>query len=497
MPMALRIAMLFCAALVSLLAWFSGPPAFDLLDGNEFVLCGRELAVPHPPGYPLYIFTLRSASASLPGVNPDYRFFRGVSAIIAGAAFLTGTAAMMSFGTGAAASILGSLLFFTLTPVLMQLNLVEVHGFAMLLLLSALVLRRTRCGPYAFSLALFGGHAMSVFMLPAILTRRFRERWLLPALLPASLLLFMPLRSMLPSMVNYAKPTQAGFVHYLSTYSGYFNNLIGRAAFSLWSDLQPVTIAILISLLVLAGKPRWRLLAASAACFVFLSFYAISDTGSMTWAVLLPLVIWASSGIDRLLRSGRFTTILAFVMVIPSAILGTLGAWRADDRAADTISRDYLRGIGTEGAYITIGFNTFCTAYLMEVEDLRPDILPLDASGCYFGEKVPEDFPSEWDGRPVYVNRGWDRPLFEPHGILFSAGSSEVDWSIYDLFWINEGVRDCNARDILAELWVIRGVQTENEEERALIWSVAQNWTWNRESLSLVNNRISRYGLNP
>jgi hypothetical protein len=497
MTRSLRIAMLLCAVLVSLLTWFSGPPAYDLLDGTEFVICGRELAVPHPPGYPLYIFFLRAASGTLPVVNPDYHFFRGVSAIIAGAAFLAGTAAMMSFGAGAAASVLGSLLFFTLTPVLMQMNLVEVHGLAILLLLSAAALRRTRCGPYAFSLALFGGHAMSVFMLPAILNRRFRERWLLLALLPASLMLFLPLRSMLPSMVHYDKPTLQGLLHYLSTYSSYFNTFIGRAADSLAYDLHPVTIAILTSLLILAGKPSWRLLAASATCFIFLSFYAIADTGSMTWAVLLPLVIWASPGIDRLLRSGRTAMILALVMVFSSAALGILGAWRADDQAADTISRDCLRGIGPEGVYITIGFNAFCTAYLMEVLDMRPDILPMDASGCYFSGAVPKDYPSEWCGRPVYANKAWDRPRFEPHGILFSADSSQVDWSMYDLFWITEGVRDVNARDLLAEIWVLRGVQTENPGERALIWTVAQNWTWNLESLRLVNNRISRFGMSP
>lgn len=494
---ALRLAALCGAVLVGLLAWFSGPPAYDLLDGAEFVLCGRELAVPHPPGYPLFVFLLGSTSGTLVPGTADYAFFRGVNAFIAGAAFLAGAAAMRSFGAGAAASILGSLFFFTMTPVLLQLNLVEVHGLSILLLLGALTLRRSRCGPYAYSLAVFGGHAMSVFMLPAVLTARFRERWLLPALLPVSLLLFVPLRSMLPSMIHYDKPTAGGLLHYLGTYAGYFDHRIGRAASSLANELHPVTVVILLLLVMLAGRPRWRLLAASAGCFIFLSFYAISDTGSMTWAVLLPLVLWASAGIDRLLRSGRAAAILAIVMIGSAAVPGALGAWRADDRAADSISRDCLRGIAPGGVYITIGFNTFCTAYLLEILDLRPDILPVDASGCYFGEAVPEEYPVVWEGRPVYLNKGWDRAPFRPHGILFSTDSGEVDWGMYDVFWITEGVRDVNARDILAEIWVIRGAQCTDPEERALIWRVAQNWAWGSESLSLVNSRIARTGIAP
>jgi len=144
--------------------------------------------------------------------------------------------------------------------------------------------------------------------------------------------------------------------------------------------------------------------------------------------------------------------------------------------------------------YVTLGFNTFCTAYLLEVEDLRPDIVPVDATGCYFGSSALDAYPVERDGRTVYAIKAWDRPGFAPHGILFSADTSAVDWSIYDLFWIEEGVRDCNARAILADIWVIRGAQTADPEERAVVWRVAQNWAGDSDALALVNERIARFG---
>lgn len=489
-----RLAILSCAVLVGLLAWFSGPPAYDLLDGTEFVICAREMSAPHPPGYPLFTFLLRSASEAVPCAPADYGFFRTVTSIFAGLAFLAGAAAMMSFGVGAPAAMLGSLMFFTMTPILKQTNIVEVHGFAMLLAAVALAVRHSRCGPYTYALSLFGGHPLSLFLLPAVATGRFRQRWVLLTAVPATLILFPPIRSMLPSLVGYDKPYAIrGFVNYFSTYSGYFNLLVGRAADALLYDMKLPSMIILAVLLFFSRRFPWRLLTASLLGFLFLSFYAISDTGSMLWIVLLPLAIWASLGVDRLLEQGRSGTLLVLLLVGASVFLGTAGAWRADDAAADTISRDCLRGIAPGGVYITIGFNTFCTAYLLEVEDMRPDLQPMDATGCYFGERPPKDYPTEMNGAPVYTNRGWDRPGFQPHGILFSADSSEVDWWMYDLFWLTEGVRDGNARDLLADIWVIRGMQTADSAERALIWSVAQNWTWSDYSLGLVNNRIAQY----
>jgi hypothetical protein len=449
------------AALVGAIAWISGPMEFDFLDGTEFAVCVDGLSVPHPPGYPLFMFLLKAASPLLPGPSIDYRSLRIITAILAAAGSITGAFAIAGLGGGVFAAILGSFLFFTMGTVMDQLNLLEVHGLSILLVLAAILLRKSRGGPYMLSLSIFGGHPVSALLAPVMLSRRCLQRWWILAAIPASLWLFVPVRSAFPALCHYSRPRTAYVLgRYFTLYGGKFTSLSSRAADALFQYAGPISLAVLLAFLLMSGRVRWKFLAASSAGFLFLSFYYMGDTNSLMWVPLLPLCVWAADGIRALASRGRAAAVLAAAMVAVSAVSGTVRAWRAEDVSASVLARDMTRGVGFQGVYITIGFLTFNTAYLLDILDLRPDILPMDEYECYFRIPPPPFYPAQVGGRDVFTNRGWDQLSLSPDGLLFSAAGREVDWSVYDIYNLESPVHDPYAKREIAEAWGRRAIQS-------------------------------------
>jgi len=480
---------LLLAAAVAALAWFSGPPEFDFLDGTEFAVCAGSASVPHPPGYPLFTFLLRTASVVLPSERPNYGALRIVTVLLAAAGTVTGVFVLSDLGAGVFAALAGSLLFFTLGGVMDQTNLLEVHALSILLVLAAIRMRRGRGAPYMFSLSLFGGHPVSILLAPVVLGRRFLGRWLVLAAIPAGLWLFVPVRSTFQALCHYSRPSTSFVLwKYFTLYGGKFTSLSARAADALLASVGPVSLAVLLVFVVLSGRIRWRLLASALAGFVFLSFYYMGDTNSLLWVPLLPLVLWAAEGIGRLASRGLPAAVLAGTLVAASAASGTATAWRAEDESASLLSRDMVRGVGFEGVYVTIGFLTFNTAYLLDVADLRPDILPMDEYECYFRIPPPPWYPAEVAGRPLYTNRGWDQEALSPHGLLFSADTGAVDWSRYDVFSLEGPVHDGYTAEEIREAWLRRLAQTTDPEEFRGCLEAALEW-WD---LDLLCERIDR-----
>jgi hypothetical protein len=482
------------AAVVSAIAWISGPPEFDFLDGTEFALCSAGLNIPHPPGYPLFMFLLKAVSPLLPGASLDYGCLRMVTAFLAAAGTITGAFVLAGLGAGVFASLLGSFLFFTLGTVMDQLNLLEVHGLSILLVLAALRLRSSRCGPYMLSLSIFGGHPVSALLAPALWSRRCLQRWGLLAAIPASLWLFVPVRSTFDALCHYSHPgTLYVFWKYLTLYGGKFTSLSSRAADALFNGTGPLSLAVLLAFILLSGRVRWRLLASFLAGFIFLSFYFMGDTNSLMWVPLLPLCIWAADGIRRLASRGRAAGVLAAAMVAVSAVSGTVRAWRADDISASILARDMTRGVGFEGVYITIGFLTFNTAYLLDVLDFRPDILPMDEYECYFRIPPPPFYPAQIAGRDVYTNRGWDQAALSPGGLLFSATGAEVDWTIYDVFTLDGPIHDRYSMDEIRDVWLKRLLQITDPVEFQRVLDASLRW-WDYDELGERINRLYTRG---
>lgn len=472
---------LISAAAVSCIAWFTGSDAFDFIDGSEFALCGRNLELPHPPGYPMFIFFLRLFS--LPCANLDYGCFRIASAVFAGAGVIAAYAALRSFRCGRAGAIAGSLLLFTLGPVLGQLNIVEVHGFGILLILTSLALRNSRSGPYFFSLSLFAGHPLSALFLPSVLTGRFRQKWVLFALIPLSLWMFIPIRSTFQAVCHYSHPANISLLwNYLTLYDSRLTLPVLNGLEALYRSTGAVSLAVLGILVLYSRKWSWGLFLTATAGLLFLSTYAIPDTASLLWILLLPLAIWAAIGLNRMISGGKYERAAAWILLAVSMLSGISHASRRNDTAASVIARDFIRGAGSEAVFVSVGMTTFHTAYLLEVEDRRPDILPMDVYMCFFRIPPPAELPHSISGRRVYATRGWDQDDLSLSGLLFSAGDVTVNWSIYDIFRYEGDVHDIFASDEIAELWARRAIQSADESERLIC---------EEEALNHVENRIA------
>lgn len=467
---------IFVAVLIGCWAYFSGPPNFDSLDGTEYVIAARCLGTTHPPGYPLFIFLLRTFGEMFESGTGNYDFYRMLSSAFAGLGFLACAFAIFSFGIRPFSSILAALLFYTLLPVMSQMNVLEIHTLAILLAFIAIAFRKSRCGPYLLSLSVFGGHPISLLLLPTAYSDRYRQKWLLPALLPATLWLFVPIRATFGALVHYSHPsTFPLFRSYLTLYGHrlILPNLDGVKA--LGSELGLFSGLILLFFILYSRKFKTQklIILAFGITLLFISVYCIRDIYSLVWLPLIPAVILAAGGIDRLLQKGTNGTLIAIILVAVSAISGLSNSWRGNDDAAKILAEDSMRAVSLNGAYCSTGFITFHTAYLMDVEDRRPDILPLDTYECFFDVMPPEQLPPTFAGRDVYTTRGWDQKHLHLSGLLFTEVEHPLQWQDYDIFRYTGSVPDYYQRSILADIWVIRAIQTENPQLKDSLSNIA------------------------
>ncbi len=485
---------LLASAVVAGLAWFSGSISFDFMDGTEFVICGRSLQLPHPPGYPLYIFFLRLFSLLAPCARLDYTCFRFFSSIVAGGTVAAAYGAARRFRCSRTGSLAGAVMLISSGPVLAQLNVVEVHGFAILLVLLAISLGRSPSGPYFFSLSLFAGHPTSIFLLPSALSGRFRERWLLLAALPVSLWLFIPLRSTFGGLCHYSSPADADALwRYLTLYGSRLALPSLNGLVELVRTTGITTLAALTGLAAFSGRWSWKLFLSFLGGILFVSSYTIPDTSSILWIAVVPLGLWASMGLSRMFGGGRFLKAAAVALVLLSVLSGTSVAWRRNDTVTDVIAGDYMRGAGPGAILVTAGMSTFHSAYLLEVADRRPDIIPMDTHRCFFRIAPPEELPEVIGGRVVYALRGWEDEHLHLNGLLFTSEPRPVDWSIYDIFSYSGGVHDMFAGDEVAEIWARRGVQTLDDVERKRCMETALQWARGPLAVERIRTLFERY----
>lgn len=485
---------LIAAAAVSAAAWFTGSPDFDFIDGSEFVVCGRNLELPHPPGYPLFIFVLRLFSVIIPCTHLDYACFRIASAILAGAGVIVTYAAIRSFRCTRAGALAGSVLLFTLGPVMGQLNIVEIHGFAILLVLTALALRNSPAAPYFFSLSIFGGHPLSALFLPSLISRKFMRRWVLFTIIPLSLWLFIPIRSTFQAVCHYSHPANASLLwNYLTMYGSRLTIPSLRGFEALYRSAGIVSLAVIVILVLYSRRWSWGLFLTAVAGLIFLSSYSIPDTASILWILLVPITIWSSFGLSRMLSGGFCERTAVWIMLLASILSGISHASRRNDTTASLVARDFIRGAAPEAVFISIGMTTFHTAYLLEVEDRRPDILPMDTYRCFFRIPPPSELPDFISGRQVYAVRGWNQAEFSLNGLLFTVKGDSVNWNIYDIFRYEGDVHDRFASDDIAELWARRAIQSVDENDRLICEEEAMNHVENGIAEERIRIILEKY----
>jgi hypothetical protein len=479
------------ALLTALICLMCGPARFDAVDGAEFAVAGRNLDIPHPPGYPLFLWILRLSG------TPSGHTYAGMLAancILTALAYLVLTRAFLSLGTGEAGSIIGPFLFLNLPPVLSQTCILEVHALAITLVAFALLMRKSRAGPYFFSLAMFGGHPTSILTLPMAWSERFRSWWILSALLPLTLWLYVPLRSQAASIAHYTRPdTILHMIGYFGLYGSRLSSPSTEGLLTITASLGPVVLAVLL-ILTAAGWRNWRRTVPSiAAALIFFSVYRTDDLDSMAWLALLPLGVLAASGISRFWKLGITGRAIALLLAAAGCIAGIAGSVRRDDDAAWLISRDMLGSTGFESVYCTISHDTYYLAYLIDMEDYRPDILPVDLYGNYFSLTLTEPLPVELGGRLVYSTRAWGEPGFELRGLLFGPAGPAPDWDRFDIFGFSTNVRDRRTRDLLAEAWVRRALQQSDPMQRDSLGRIALEWSATSATRERISGLLENY----
>lgn len=447
------------------LAWISGPPSFDAVDGAEFALAGHRLEVAHSPGYPLFILLLRATSMI---TGPLYGRIRIFTCLAAGACLPAAYAALRSHGasvTSAAAAASGFLL---LPPVLSQLNVIEVHGTAMLLCLLAIALRRSRAGPFLGSLAVFGGHPASALLLPLAMSRRWLSRWMALAALPASLMLYLPLRAPAATVAHYTRPaTLPHAAAYYSMHSGRLQLPAAEGMLRLGESLGPVCGMALLALSVMGGRPSRAAFLSLAAAVLFLSSYRVPDYESFAWTALIPAVFLSARGMDRLAVPGASGKLVLACLLLPWGLWGIRGAWRAQDDAAPRYTRDLLSSLPPGAVLHTEGHSTFYVAYMIFNEGYRTDVVPADQLANFFFLRLARPLPSCVGGRPVFSTRAWGETAFTPSGVLFAIEPGDVDWSEYEIFSYSGRSPDAMAGDVAAEAWAMRMAQSTGTERDA------------------------------
>lgn len=397
--------------------------------------------------------------------GPLYGHMRIITCLLAGACFPATYHALRSHGASKPASTTAAATLLLLAPLLSQLNVLEVHGTAILLLMLAVSLRNNREGPFMASLAIFGGHPAGVLLLPLAFSRRWLSRWAVLAVLPASLLLYVPLRAEACTVAHYTRPTTLPHVAaYFTMYTDVPEAPSKDGLERLVVVLGPVCAGALLLLSVAGGRPTLRSSLSIILGVVFLAVYRVPDYESFAWLLLIPLAFPMSGGIDRFLRGGVGGRVVLACLLVPCAFHGVRGAWRSTDDAAPRYSRDILAGLPAGAVLHTEGHPTFYTAYLLFNEGYRPDIIPCDELGNFFFLRMHGPLPDSLGGRPVYSTRAWNDSALVLSGLLFGPEDHEASWNDLEIFGYRGRSPDAMAGDLAAEAWALRMVQSRGRE---------------------------------
>ncbi|MCK5851185.1 MAG: hypothetical protein KAH23_09740 [Kiritimatiellae bacterium] len=474
--------------IIAMVCIISGPKTIDSMDGPELAVAGLRMEIPHAPGYPLMMWLLRLSGGR------DYNSFRVFGCMVSGLAACGVFFAIRSFRIPPTESALGALMLISSGAVMTQLNILEVHSLSLLLASLAIALRETRLGSYALSMSVFGGHPLSIFLIPIVINRRWIKTWPL-ALIPATMWLYVPIRSHTALVMHYGRPEGiAEIIQYMTMYGGRFS---GFSLSGLWRTLGlmgPVSVVCFLIAVWFGRFDRRFFITIIGILLVFL-FYGIPDVEAYSWLLLLPLSVAAASGLHRLFNKQLLVRLMMLCLIAASIVSGTLNSWDKRGDVSQIISSDILRGIPPNRILCTTDGLSYYCAYLMEVEDRRPDLLAVDRFGLIYKFSLLNGplrtVPSKIAGRYVYATGAWGS--LPPSGLLFSTEGTRLAWEEYDVFSIGIRPTEQMACDVLAEFWALRAVQEDNHSEIMAAFGKAQEYAESEGAINAINNLIESY----
>ncbi|MCD4707964.1 MAG: DUF2723 domain-containing protein [Candidatus Sabulitectum sp.] len=459
-----KLIVLTASAAVFLIALLSGPPSFDATDGAEFAVCGSKLQIAHAPGYPLFLMLVRLFSMAF---SPLYGHLRLLNCFLGAVGIAIGTAAFRKSGIGFYSALAGSILFLTSAPVMSQFNSLEIYPLAILLVLTAISLKDSALSPYASGMALFGGHPISLLSSPLFLSVKRKWPLLLTFFLPATLYLYIPIRSAACRIAHYGHPGSFDTLFsYFTTYSG---RLDAPSFERLLRALGFIGIPALIIFVILAaagGRFTAKKDLPTITALFFLASYELPDPAGQLWILLLPLSLRCAAGIQILARKTLFHKILAAALILTAAATGTIGSDRTEDDIAMRWTTDIMTALPVNSIYRPVAHDNFYAAYARIILGFRPDVLLSDPYGKYFEFSTPEFIPPAIGERTVHISRAWNRDEdFSLQGLIFSPINPErepLDWNQMAIFQFQGHSPDPMAMDIVSEAWARRMIQEED-----------------------------------
>jgi len=444
------------------LVLLTGPPAFDATDGAEFAVCGSELQIAHAPGYPLFLMMIRLFSVVF---SPLYGHLRILNCFLGAAAAVVGTAAFRKAGYSFTASAAGTVLFLTSAPVLSQFNSLEIYPLAIVLVLLAIYMKDSVLSPYISGMALFGGHPVS--LLSGSLFVSFKRKWFLLLLVPATLYLYIPLRSGACRIAHYGHP------HTLESLIGYFTMYSGRLSVPSFARLATAlgfvgipALSVFTLLAVAGGRFRAQRDLPIIAALLFLASYNLPDPAGQLWILLLPLSIRCTEGIQSLFAGTSLIKAGTAAILLTATVSGILSADRTDDDIAMRWTTDIMSSLQQRSIYRPVAHDAFYAAYAWHTLGFRHDVILSDPYGNYFEFSPPPPIPPEVGGRTVQISRAWNRSeSFSLQGLIFSptgVAQKSPNLDQMAIFGFRGRSPDPMAMDIVAEAWMRRMIQEDD-----------------------------------
>jgi len=385
------------AAVPSILLIFTASETVGLVDSGELSAVAWTLGIAHPTGYPLWTLLAHIWSHAIPLGEPVWRLCV-MSALCAGlgtwALFRTG--AELGFGMGASASAALTFPFLALAWSTSTQSEVYALGAALVGLFLLLLARwfKGKGHPaavfYLAGLVLTNHMSGASVVLPGlvllVVLNRKSLRWVWVMLIPVTIYLYLPLRSLQEPFFDWGDPQNlTNLVWHITGrqykvwmfgagVSGFLAGLGGVA----WEAWRNWGIGIFLPLLgILLAQKHWRLmlLSAGALSFIYLAGYTIPDIGDYFLPLFMVMCLLSGFALARL---GRFSWA---GLVLPGFLIAL--NFGKTNRRGDTFARDFAIAHIAElehGALVICNYWDLVSPvlYLQHVMGQRQDITIID-----------------------------------------------------------------------------------------------------------------------
>jgi len=421
-----QLCMVTALLFVAVVYFLQLPSTVQFGDTGELVAAAKNLFVPHPPGYPVFIWLQALFVNLVPWGSVFWRAsFLSAVFSIAGLAFFAKASKEVNLVT------VGAILLVAFSRIFWRYSeLPDV--FSLNTLFAAVILylyfqndgkKRMRLLPFVFCVGLANHHTL-IFLAPLVLcvmwTHRHEKVFYFSAGLGAIAFvgLYASLQLLNPeSFYSWGKVTSASEVvrHFFRADYGTFRLMGSDQSFSIFRNYKDVftkTLLFLYPLFVLAvvacsgilgARPRLQrkdfFVLGSALLYggVFFSLANTASTGFLLEVLDRFLILFQfliAFVLLRVIQSSQASNLIKKIMgvfLIAAACLHLFWWHKENDFSKNTIVEDYAINLLNEApadkrtvALISSDTRAFATRYVQSVLNVRPDVKVISPKGLFF-----------------------------------------------------------------------------------------------------------------